>query len=151
MPFDFDLNRALSQLSLLLVAYALAIPVGWNRETRARSAGLRTFPLVAVGACAYMLVGLSFLASDDAYARVIYGLITGIGFVGGGAILKEKGSVRGTATAASIWNTGAVGMAVALQRIEIAVLLSALNFATLRFGRSLKERANEDDEPKDDD
>lgn len=82
--FDIDAAKAVSHLVHLAIAYVLALPIGWDREARARSAGVRTFPLVAVGACAYMLAGLHFLgASADAHARVIYGIITGIGFIGG--------------------------------------------------------------------
>ena len=122
------------------VAYVLALPVAWNREKEAKSAGLRTFPLVAVASCGYMLVAMSVLGSSaDSVSRIIQGLITGIGFVGGGAILKDRGSVHGTATAASIWNTGAIGAAAAFKRYEIAIVLSAINFATLRLLTPLKE------------
>ena len=72
------------------------------------------------------------------------GLITGIGFIGGGAILKSNGSVRGTATAASIWNTGLIGVAVAFHRYEIAILLALINVVTLRFVRKFKEDPTED-------
>jgi putative Mg2+ transporter-C (MgtC) family protein len=64
--------------------------------------------------------------------------ITGIGFIGGGAILKDRGNVQGIATAASIWNTGAIGAAVAYGRYEIALVLSVINFATLRFMNPFK-------------
>lgn len=138
--WQLDWNVLLEHLVLLLVAYVLALPIGWNRERSVRSAGLRTFPLVAVGACAYVLIGLRELASDEARSRIVYGIVTGIGFVGGGAILKEKSGVSGTATAASIWNTGAIGVAVGWGRIEIAVILSVLNLLTLSVGRYVKDR-----------
>lgn len=117
----------------------LAIPIGWDRERETRSLGLRTFPLVAVASCGYMLIGQSLVGDNpEALSRVLYGLMTGIGFIGGGAILKDGGSVSGTATAASIWNTGAVGAAVAFQRYEIAVALALVNFLILRFLQTLK-------------
>jgi len=128
----------------LLMAWILAMPVAWDRERASRGAGLRTFPLVAVAACGYMLVGISVLDSTGAEARVVQGLITGIGFIGGGAILKSKGNVTGTATAASIWNTGLIGLAVAYQRYEIALLMSLINFVTLRFVQRLKADAKQD-------
>lgn len=104
-----------------------------------QSAGLRTFRLVAVASCGYMLVALSILGSGaDSVSRIIQGLITGIGFIGGGAILKDRGSVHGTATADSIWNTGAIGAAAAFGRYEIAIVLSVINFATLRLLTPLK-------------
>ena len=129
LSFD-TLNWSLIWMHLryLLVAYLLALPIGWDRERTTRSAGLRTFPLVAMAACGFMLTGLSVLESEDAQARLMYGLMTGIGFIGGGAILKENHSVSGTGTAASIWNTGAIGMAVAFSRFEIAFILSFINF-----------------------
>lgn len=123
----------------MLVAYVLALPTALNRERYSSSAGLRTFPLVAVGACGYMLIGRTILEADESHSRVIYGIITGIGFIGGGAILKGGESVHGTATAASIWNMGAIGIAVAWQRYEIAIILSVLSFVTLYFVVPLKE------------
>ena len=84
----------------LAAAFALAAPIGWDREKRARSAGLRTFPLVAMASCGFIQASESLLVhSPDGMAKVIEGLITGIGFIGGGAILKQGTSVHGTATA----------------------------------------------------
>ncbi|HNP59671.1 MAG TPA: MgtC/SapB family protein [Nitrospirales bacterium] len=137
---DLNWHQVWSHLYHLLIAFLLAVPLGWDREHESRGAGLRTFPLVAVGSCAYMLTGINVLNSTDAEARVIYGILTGIGFIGGGAILKERGNVAGTATAASIWNTGAIGMAVAWDRYEIALVLSVLNFLTFRFMPLLKNK-----------
>lgn len=131
VPFDWGV--VWRHLVTLILAYLFAIPIAWDRETHARTAGLRTFPLVAVAACAYMLIGYQVLDTTDAEARVMQGLMTGMGFIGGGAILKHSGEVQGTATAASIWATGAIGLAVASQRLEIALLISVLTFLTLRF------------------
>lgn len=136
--FEIDLNVILTSLTQIGIAYLLALPVAWDREQEARSAGLRTFPLVSVAACGYMLVGIQVLSSTDAESRVLYGIITGMGFLGGGAILKSKGSVTGTATAASLWMTGAIGIAVAFHRYEIAIVMALLNFLTLRFVKQLK-------------
>lgn len=126
-------------LAHLGFAYVLALPVAYDRDRSARGAGLRTFPLVAVAACGYSLVGMSVLDTTGAESRVLQGLITGIGFIGGGAILKSKGTVHGTATAASIWNTGLIGIAVAFGRYEIAFLMSLINFLTLRYVRYFKK------------
>ncbi|HSN54359.1 MAG TPA: MgtC/SapB family protein [Candidatus Sulfomarinibacteraceae bacterium] len=128
-----NLDQMLSHLVLLVVAFALALPIGWDREQSRRSFGLRTFPIVAVVSCGFMLLGMQVIDSTDGEARVIQGIITGIGFIGGGAILTNRDSVKGTSSAASIWNTGAIGVAVAFSRFEIAIVLSALNFVTLRL------------------
>lgn len=145
---DIDINwtEVVYNLTRLMFAYVLALPIAWNREREVRSAGLRTFPLVAVASCGFMLQGMSVLDTTDAESRVMYGILTGIGFIGGGAILKESGNVTGTATAASIWNTGAIGTAVAWQRYEIALLLSLVNFLTLLIGGSIKENIVHDKE-----
>lgn len=137
MP-EFDTALIAKHLTQIGIAYLLALPVAWNREQSARSAGLRTFPLVSVAACGYMLTGIEVLSSTDAESRVIYGIVTGMGFIGGGAIIKHKDGVTGTATAASLWNTGAIGVAVAFHRYEIAAVLSLLNFLTLQFVTRLK-------------
>lgn len=141
-------GEIVSNLVHLGVAYLLALPIALDREKSARSAGLRTFPIVAVAACGYMLVGISVLDSTEAESRVLQGLITGIGFIGGGAILKSGGSVRGTATAASIWNTGLIGAAVAFHRYEVALLLGVINVLTLRYVRPLKREDEEDNPPE---
>ncbi len=141
---DFDISWAqiLFSLTHLLAAGVLALPVAWDQEIESRGVGLRTFPLVAVATCGYTLVGISVLDSTDAEARVLQGIITGIGFIGGGAILKNKGTVMGTATAASIWNTGLIGIAVAFGRYEIAIVMALINFVTLRYVRQLKTDSN---------
>jgi putative Mg2+ transporter-C (MgtC) family protein len=129
----------LPHLIALLVAYALALPIGWDREKSERSAGLRTFPLVAIASCGFVQATENLVqGSPEAMARIVEGLITGMGFIGGGAILVVKASVRGTATAASLWATGAVGTAVGLGAYDIAVVLSVLTFLTLRVGTTMK-------------
>ena len=129
-----DWYRLLVNLGHVGAAYLLALPLAWDREQANRPMGLRTFPLVAVASCGFVLTGVQISAGNpDAVARIVQGLITGIGFVGGGAILKQGGHVKGTATAVSIWNTGAIGAAAALGRYEIAIVLSLVNFLTLRL------------------
>lgn len=130
----------------ILLAFLLALPIGWNRERKTRIMGLRTFPLVAVGSTAYVLISLTVLRDNlEAQARIIQGLITGIGFVGGGAILKgPTGSVQGTATAVSVWTTGALGIAVAYGRYDIALIISLVNYLTLRFMANFKNSMHEE-------
>ncbi len=138
MIFGVDWSTIVSHLGLMGLAFLLALPLGWNRERNSRSAGLRTFPLVALATCGFMLVGIEALKAMDSQARVLQAVITGMGFIGGGAILKGNENVSGTATAASLWATGAIGVAVAWQRIEIALLLSLLTFLTLKFAPDVK-------------
>ncbi|WP_180538408.1 MgtC/SapB family protein [Nevskia soli] len=128
------------------LAYLIALPLGIEREQEAHSVGVRTFPIVAMASCGYVLISQALLAPPGgtpdpaAVSRMLQGLVAGIGFVGGGAILKEGVTIHGTAAAASIWNVGAIGAAVALGRTEIAVLLSLLNLATLYLLIPLRNR-----------
>jgi putative Mg2+ transporter-C (MgtC) family protein len=136
-----DWTGGLQDLGKLALAYLLALPVGWNREREAHSVGVRTFPLVAMASCGYVLLGGPPL-SPDAQSRIIQGLLAGIGFIGGGAILKSEGNVHGTATAASIFTFGLVGAAVAQNRYPMAVVLAAMNLLTLRVLLPLKLKAD---------
>ncbi len=130
-----------SDLVRLGVAYVLALPIGWNREREDRSAGLRTFPIVAVAACGFTMLGTALPgATPESYSRMLQGMITGIGFIGGGAILRDKGGVTGMATAASVWNIGIVGAAVGLGLFHIAVVLAAINLITLKVLTPLKHQ-----------
>ena len=152
---SFDWSELGSVLLKLLGAFALALPIGWERERKERSMGLRTFPLVAMASTAYLLIAEELFSPDlDAQARVLQGLITGIGFIGAGAILKlkEEETVYGTATAASVWATGALGAAMAYGRLEIALVITAITFGTLRWVTPLKEvvedRTGDDGAPR---
>lgn len=142
---NFEWHILLDHLLHLAIAYALAAPIGWDREVSTRSAGLRTYPLVAIGACSFLLVGDSFLANDESKSRLIEGLMGGLGFIGGGAILKRNDEISGMATAASIWITGAIGMSVALRYYEIAVILSLFSFMTLHYGNRVKSVLGSDE------
>lgn len=134
-------------LGRLGAAFLLALPIAFDRERADHIMGLRTFPLVAMATCAFTLLGLHshFAESPEALARIVQGLITGIGFIGGGAILRNDDRILGTATAASIWLVGAVGIAVALDEYVIAVSLSLANFAVLRFLGRLKRRLRDEE------
>lgn len=127
-PLSFDAHVLLLCLARIAVAWALVLPTGWYSEKQGNSVGIRTFPLVAMASCGFLLI-LDNVNGDG--SRVLQGLITGIGFVGGGAIVRDGINVRGTATAAAIWAAGAIGAAVALGRIEIAVVLAIMDVFTM--------------------
>lgn len=142
---EIDPFQVLPHLIALITAYVLALPIGWDREKATRSAGLRTFPLVALASCGFVQATEGMLAdSPEATARIVEGLITGIGFIGGGAILKDGLSVHGTATAASLWATGAIGTAVGLGALDVAIAIALLTFLTLKLLPVFKEQKNTD-------
>ncbi|MDB5625580.1 MAG: MgtC/SapB transporter [Tardiphaga sp.] len=143
----FDLfnsaRELVPHLGTMTLAYLLALPIGWNREREERSAGLRTFPLVALATCGIVQATETILKGDaEGTSNIIGGLMSGMGFIGGGAILKSHGSVRGTATAASLWATGAIGAAVGLASYDVAVVISLFTFLTLLFLSPLKRVGN---------
>lgn len=143
--FSFDWRLAAVDFLRVALAFALAIPIGWERHASRRNMGLRTFPTVAMAACGFMLILKDTSGTNpELQARLIQGLISGIGFIGGGAILKHGTNVRGLATAASIWCTGAIGAAVAFQRIEIAVILSLITFLSLQLLTPLAHNSDDD-------
>ena len=95
----------------VLITFILIYPIAMEREREewtvgTEGAGLRTFPLVGMGSCILVLLAQIILPPQSAnHAQVLPGRITGIGFVGGGAIVKDQFKVRGTATAAGVWAT----------------------------------------------
>lgn len=112
----------------LLVAALLGGLLGWERERKGKAAGVRTHMLVALGAALFVLVPQQAGASSSDLTRVMQGLISGIGFLGAGAIVKGgavEADVQGLTTAAGIWMTAAIGVAAGLGR-EATALLSAL-------------------------
>lgn len=139
---NFDLNLVLFNLLKLGIAFLLALPIALNRESAAQGAGLRTYPLVAIASCAFMLVAMNVYQGSQAEAKVMYGIITGIGFIGGGAIVKSSKRIGGTANAAGIWITGAIGVAVAYGHYEIALTLSLATFCIFQFFEFLKHKEN---------
>ena len=132
-----------NHLVRLTLAFLFTLPIAWNREQGARSAGLRTFPIVALASCGFVVLAIEVLGERSlGQARILEGLITGIGFIGGGAILKAGTTTHGTATAASILNTGIVGGAVGFGYYDIGFVLAAANFLVLVTLGRLKPDGN---------
>jgi putative Mg2+ transporter-C (MgtC) family protein len=142
--FDIDLDLMQYHFFQLGIAFILSLPIALNREMKDNGAGLRTFPLVTIASCAFMLVGRDIYESAGE-ARIMYAIITGMGFIGGGAIFKNEMGSKGTATAASLWNTGAIGISVAYGRYEIAIILSAVGFLILQFSEPFKKVGRDKD------
>ncbi|HET6212304.1 MAG TPA: MgtC/SapB family protein [Micromonosporaceae bacterium] len=113
----------------IVVATALGAAIGLERELGAQPAGLRTHMLVSLGAAVFTLAGTEFIGTDP--TRVAAQVVTGIGFLGGGAILREGATVRGLTTAASLWVTASIGLAVGLRAWFAAVAATALGLAVL--------------------
>src|SRR5262245_31960358 len=99
----------------LLVAFVLPWPIGWHRAGEERGAGLRTFPLVAIASCGLVQTAISVFGPNAAVnANILQGVVTGIGFIGAGAIIRQGDATTGHATAASIWTVGIMGLRSAM-------------------------------------
>lgn len=130
------------------VAYGVGIPIGWERELRHQfGPGLRTYPLLALGTCGFLLVSQEVFFDDpEAQARVFQGLVSGIGFIGAGAIIKGRAQIHGMAAAVSLWVTVCAGAASAYGLYILAVILSLVTLVTLRLLRPLKSELGEEND-----
>jgi putative Mg2+ transporter-C (MgtC) family protein len=122
-----DIGHVTQMVVRLSVAAFLGGLLGYEREKAGKAAGLRTHMLVAIGAALYVLIPQQAGVSAGDMTRVLQGLVTGIGFLGAGAILKnaDEGHVEGLTTAASIWLTAAIGIAAGMGR-EVSAILSTV-------------------------
>lgn len=112
----------------LTIAAALGGALGYEREQKGRSAGMRTHMLVALGAALFVLVPTLAGVTNSDLTRVLQGIVAGVGFLGAGTIIrvKEQGEVHGLTTAAGIWLTAAIGMAAGMGRESTALLATLL-------------------------
>ena len=112
----------------LVAAALLGALVGIQRESTRKPAGLRTHMLVSLATAAFVISCSSVGMSSDGLSRVIQGIVTGIGFIGAGSILKlgEQHEIRGLTTAASVWMTAAIGITVGLGSLGIAIMVTIL-------------------------
>jgi putative Mg2+ transporter-C (MgtC) family protein len=108
------------------IAIVLGSIIGLERETHNHPAGLRTHALVCFGASIVMMIGLYMqnTIAVDATSRLIQGVITGIGFIGAGTILRDGNTVRGLTTAATVWVTACIGLAVGIGMYIESVILT---------------------------
>jgi putative Mg2+ transporter-C (MgtC) family protein len=139
-----DLHAFLStpwlQIGLALISVVSGAIVGAEREKREKPAGLRTLILVCLGSTAFTMASFAFTITGDS-GRVAAQIVTGIGFLGAGAILHGAGSVRGMTTAATIWATAATGMIVGIGYGGAGLGLSLLVRLVLTVALAMERRA----------
>jgi len=137
-------KRQLTQVIIRLIAASvLGAVVGFERERAGKPAGLRTHTLVCLGTAIFVIVCGGFGMSSDGLSRVIQGIITGIGFIGAGSILKlsQERDIRGLTTAAGVWMTAAIGVGVGLGSLGVAALSTVLAVIILAVVGALEARA----------
>lgn len=128
-----DLRELIRVSWRLLGALAVGALIGYQRERMGKAAGLRTHMLVAMGTSLVVISALESGMDDDGASRVIQGLVTGIGFLGAGAIIKirEEKEIRGLTTAAGVWMTAAVSITISLGQVGTGLIAGLLTWLVL--------------------
>jgi putative Mg2+ transporter-C (MgtC) family protein len=131
---SIDFQTDIAVISRIIIAFLLGGLIGWERERHGISAGIRTYGAICLGSCVFGIVSLSVAGADP--SRIAAQVVTGIGFLGGGLIFRQGDNyVSGLTTAATLWATAAVGLAVALGMYLISMLTALLIFALLFLPR----------------
>ena len=137
-------TRQLAQVIIRLIAATLlGAVVGFERERAGKPAGLRTHTLVSLGTAVFVLACSGVGMSLDGLSRVIQGILTGIGFIGAGSILKlsEERDIQGLTTAAGVWMTAAIGVTVGLGSLGVALFSTLLAVIILALVHAIESRA----------
>lgn len=114
----------------VLIAAALGGFVGWERQWHGREAGIRTYAAVSLGACVFALVSTHVTGGNNPHV-IAAGVVTGIGFLGAGVIVRDQGNIAGLTTAATLWSTASVGLAVGYGMYLLGLLVSLIVFGLL--------------------
>ena len=133
----------------LLAATLMGAAIGYERQTAGKAAGLRTHILVTTGTTVFVLccIGAGMSKDSDAISRVIQGIVTGIGFVGAGSILKREDEmdIRGLTTSAGIWMAAAIGVTIGLGGLGLALMATLLSLVVLRVTVWFEDRPEKSD------
>lgn len=140
-----DMRQLAHVVIRMIAAVILGAVIGFEREKAGKEAGLRTHILVALGTCVFVLACSGYGMSSDGLSRVIQGIVTGIGFLGAGSILKlnEERDIQGLTTAAGIWMTSAIGVTVGLGTLGMALIATVLTVVILSFIGRANHKAEE--------
>jgi putative Mg2+ transporter-C (MgtC) family protein len=143
-----DTREAVRVLIRLVAALLAGAVIGLQRERSGKAAGLRTHMLVSLGTALFVIAGAEAGMGEDAMSRVIQGLATGIGFLGAGAILKmeSKREIYGLTTAAGVWMTAAIGVAIGLGHLGTAALGALFAWIVLALVIKLEPRVDGSDD-----
>ena len=120
-----DLSIYFEEVGQVSVAFVIGAILGLEREFRSKPAGFRTMILISVGSCLYTILSKEITGGGSA-DRIASNIVTGIGFIGAGVIFKEGISVNGLTTAALIWITAALGMAIGYHNYPLAIVVTSI-------------------------
>lgn len=147
-----ELEQQFVALARLFLAAFLSMTIGFNRQRSEKPAGMRTHMLACIGACLFTMIGMLAFPNGDT-TRVASTVVTGIGFLGAGTIFRDEDKVKSLTTAASIWATAAVGVAVGVGAWFLAVGATILIWFVLavvyRFEGDHRQKNGQPKAPKD--
>ena len=153
-----DIETQLLWMGRLVLAALLGVVLGWEREARGRDAGVRTFGAVSLGACLFAIISFAVVPEGRETTRVAAQVVTGVGFLGAGVILRGEGHISGLTTSATLWAAAAVGMAVGFGLYLLGTAATGLLLFLLllrrhpRYNTELPPgEAAHEDAPQDDD
>ena len=129
----FSIQTDLIVILRVMIAFILGGIIGWERERDGISAGIRTYGAISLGACVFGVVSISIIGADP--SRIAAQVATGIGFLCGGVIFRQGDYVVGLTTAATLWATSAVGLAISFGMYVIGVMTAVLIFILLYLPR----------------
>jgi len=124
----------LENIISIILAVALGGAIGLEREVRGKAAGLRTNILICLGAAVFTIISRQItdgLAAEVSPARIAAQIVTGVGFLGAGAIIRDRGGIHGLTSAATIWLVASIGMACGAQLYQLALVTTLLAIVVL--------------------
>ncbi len=133
IPLMEQVVEAESELIKLVVSLLLGAIIGWQREHTGHEAGIRTFSSICMGSCLFGII--SFTVAGDP-GRIAAQVVSGIGFIGIGVIIRNGGAIKGLTTAATLWSMAAIGLAIAYDLYVISLLATVLIFMSLYVSRT---------------
>ncbi len=120
-----------SDIVAILLAVGCGAAVGIERQIKRKAAGLRTNVLICLGAAVFTIISRQMAGEQDSITRIAAQIVTGVGFLGAGAIIQDRGGIHGLTTAATIWLVASIGMACGAEKYYLAIITTVLAIAVL--------------------
>jgi putative Mg2+ transporter-C (MgtC) family protein len=115
----------------IILAVVLGVIIGLEREIRGKAAGLRTNALICLGAAVFTIISERMAGGQDSITRIAAQIVTGVGFLGAGAVIQDRGGIHGLTTAATIWLVASIGMACGARLYGLAIITTVLAIVVL--------------------
>ncbi len=135
------------ELLAMVLAVIFGAAIGWERQVHGKAAGLRTNILICLGAALFTILSRSMAGPHDSLTRITAQIVSGVGFLGAGAIIQDRGGIHGLTTAATIWLVASIGAACGAERSDLAAVTTLITLIVLLGLRPI-ERHTHQSKPK---